>query len=53
LDIRNTTVEEFSYYILDQMVSADTFFIENDVANITIGVSSGDGQWGSSTWVAS
>ena len=53
LDIRNTTVEELSYYILDQMVSADTFFIENDVANITIGVSSGDGQWGSSTWVAS
>jgi 6-pyruvoyltetrahydropterin/6-carboxytetrahydropterin synthase len=52
LDIRNTTVEEFSYYILDQMVNADTFFIENDVVNITIGVSSGDGQWGSSTWIA-
>ena len=53
LDIRNTTVEEFSYFILDQMVNADTFFTENDVAKITIGVSSGDGQWGSSTWLAS
>ena len=44
---------EFSYFILDQMVNADTFFTENDVAKITIGVSSGDGQWGSSTWLAS
>ena len=52
LDIRNTTVEEFSYYILGQLVNADNFFIENDVANISIGVSSGDGQWGSSRWSA-
>lgn len=52
LDIRNTTVEEFSHYILDQLVNADNFFIENDVARITIGVSSGDGQWGSSLWTA-
>lgn len=50
LDIRNTTVEEFSHYILGQLVNTDNFFIENDVAKITIGVSSGDGQWGSSTW---
>ncbi len=52
LDIRNTTVEEFSFYILDQLVNADNFFIENEVDNISIGVSSGDGQWGSSRWSA-
>lgn len=52
LTIRNTTVEEFSFYILDRLVNTDDFFKENDVANITIGVSSGDGQWGSSSWSA-
>lgn len=53
LEIRNTTVEEFSYFILDQMVNQDNFFIENSVRKITIGVSSGDGQWGSSsTWIS-
>ncbi len=50
LDIRNTTVEEFSYYILDKLVNTDNFFVENDVAHIAIGVSSGDGQWGTSEW---
>ena len=53
LKIRNTTVEEFSYFILDQMVNQDNFFIENSVKKITIGVSSGDGQWGSSSsWIS-
>ena len=53
LNIRNTTVEEFSYFILDQMVNQDNFFIENSVKKITIGVSSGDGQWGSSSsWIS-
>ena len=50
LPIRNTTVEEFSEYILNQLIHADRFFYENDVQFLTIGVSSGDGQWGSSTW---
>lgn len=50
LPIRNTTVEEFSAYILDKLVNTDHFFAENNVKRITIGVSSGDGQWGSSIW---
>ena len=50
LPIRNTTVEELSFYILDTLVSADRFFIDNEVQQLTIKVSSGDGQWGSSLW---
>ena len=50
LAIRNTTVEEFSHYILDQLINTDDFFIKNNVKKITVGVSSGDGQWGSSSW---
>ena len=50
LSIRNTTVEEFSHYILQQLVSADNFFADNDVHSMTISVSSGDGQWGSTQW---
>ncbi len=53
LNIRNTTVEEFSYYVLEQMINQDQFFIENKVKKITVGVSSGDGQWGSYSWTAS
>lgn len=50
LPIRNTTVEEFSEYILNQLIHADRFFFENNVQSMIIGVSSGDGQWGSSSW---
>jgi len=50
LEIRNTTVEEFSNYILQQLVSSDNFFQANDVHSVTIAVSSGDGQWGASHW---
>ncbi len=52
LPVRNTTVEELSNYILDKLVNADDFFRVNPVEHISIGVSSGDGQWGSSTWAA-
>ena len=50
LDIRNTTVEEFSNYIVQQLVNRDNFFQANDVHSLTIAVSSGDGQWGASSW---
>ncbi|MBT8148993.1 MAG: 6-pyruvoyl tetrahydropterin synthase [Pseudomonadales bacterium] len=50
LEIRNTTVEEFSNYILQQLVHSDNFFQANDVHSVTIAVSSGDGQWGASHW---
>ena len=50
LAIRNTTVEELSHYILDTLVNADHFFHDAAIAGVTISVSSGDGQWGSSSW---
>ena len=50
LDIRNTTVEEFSYLVLEKLIQEDNFFFENDVESITVGISSGDGQWGSYSW---
>jgi len=50
LPIRNTTVEEFSYLIMCQLVESDDFFIQNGVKQLRVSVSSGDGQWGSSTW---
>ncbi len=50
LPIKNCTVEELSHYILDRLINVDSFFRDNDVHNLSIGVSSGDGQWGSSTW---
>ena len=52
LPVANTTVEEFSHYILQQLVNADNFFADNDVHSMTIAVSSGDGQWGSTKWQA-
>jgi len=50
LPIRNTTVEEFSAYILGELINSDRFFFDNDVHSLTIGASSGDGQWGFSSW---
>lgn len=50
LPIRNTTVEEFSYYLLNELVSEDTFFEDNHISFLEIGVSSGDGQWGTTQW---
>lgn len=50
LPIANSTVEELSFYILNRLMNQDQFFNENAVESIEIGVSSGDGQWGSSHW---
>ncbi|MBQ78134.1 MAG: 6-pyruvoyl tetrahydropterin synthase [Cellvibrionales bacterium] len=50
LAIRNTTVEELSFLVLEQMIKQDNFFLDSDVESMTIGVSSGDGQWGSYSW---
>ncbi len=50
LPIRNTTVEEYSQYLLDQLVR-DTGEIEKyDLRKIVIEVFSGPGQSGSSLW---
>ena len=52
LAIRNTTVEELSFLVLKKLINQDNFFIDSDVEEITVGVSSGDGQWGSYSWKA-
>ncbi|MBT8140358.1 MAG: 6-carboxytetrahydropterin synthase [Gammaproteobacteria bacterium] len=50
LPIHNTTVEELSYYLLQVLRKSDNFLIEQRITSLTIAVSSGDGQWGSSRW---
>ena len=51
LPLRNTTVEDLSNYLLEELV-ADTAFLElQDIRQIEVMVSSGPGQAGSSLWV--
>lgn len=50
LPIRNATVEEFSYYVLQQLVNDPQLNGENEVESITLRVSSGPGQSGSCAW---
>ena len=51
LPLRNTTVEDLSNYLLEELV-ADTAFLElQDIRQIEVMVSSGPGQTGSSLWV--
>ncbi len=50
LPIRNTTVEEFSHYLLQKLV-ADVDIVEDYfVTSIVVKVSSGAGQYGSAEW---
>jgi 6-pyruvoyltetrahydropterin/6-carboxytetrahydropterin synthase len=50
LPVRNTTVEDLSYYLL-QMLVADTAFLQvQDIREIEVLVSSGPGQTGASDW---
>ncbi len=50
LPIRNTTVEEYSRYLLTQLCLDRAFIDENDVRRLVVKVSSGPGQWGSADW---
>jgi 6-pyruvoyltetrahydropterin/6-carboxytetrahydropterin synthase len=49
LPIRNTTVEEFSAYLLEQLLQ-DPDIRRYQIERIELKVSSGPGQWGSATW---
>ncbi|WP_133406566.1 6-pyruvoyl trahydropterin synthase family protein [Parashewanella tropica] len=49
LPIRNTSVEEFSFYLLEQIMKALPP-TEYGIEHITVSVSSGAGQSGSSSW---
>lgn len=50
LPVKNTTVEELSRYLLDQLLADDTVVIDNNVKKLDITVSSGPGQSGSAHW---
>ena len=51
LPIRNSTVEEYSRYLLTRLVGDHTsFFAKNDVRSIVLRVATGPGQWGATTW---
>lgn len=50
LPIRNSTVEEYSFYLLNCLLAASSDLTGLDIHKIRIEVSSGPGQWGSSEW---
>jgi 6-pyruvoyltetrahydropterin/6-carboxytetrahydropterin synthase len=50
LPIRNTTVEDLSYYLLQMLVADHAFLQAQDIREIEVLVSSGPGQTGSSYW---
>lgn len=52
LPIRNTTIEEFSRYLLDRLLEDQAFMSDNAVRQLVMKVSSGAGQWGTCCWVA-
>lgn len=51
LPIKNSTVEEYSHYLLNRLLTLQPEFKEFDIRKIIIAVSSGPGQSGSSQWV--
>lgn len=50
LPIRNTTVEELSFYILDELTKDKAFLKQYDVRRLETTVASGPGQHGSAVW---
>lgn len=49
LPIQNTTVEEFSYYLLQRLLSSEVFS-DSSVQTLSVSVASGPGQAGKSSW---
>lgn len=50
LPVRNTTVEEFSRYLLSRLLDDKEFIEQYDVRALKVKVSSGSGQSGSADW---
>jgi 6-pyruvoyltetrahydropterin/6-carboxytetrahydropterin synthase len=50
LPIRNTTVEEYANYLLEQLVGSKAEMERYDIRRIEVRVASGPGQSGSSEW---
>lgn len=54
LPIRNSTVEEYSRYLLERLINDGKGFVEGkDISSIVLKVATGPGQWGSTSWSAS
>lgn len=51
LPITNSTVEEYSNYLLTRLLDDDDFVERNDVRRLAVKVASGPGQSGASTWI--
>jgi len=52
LPVRNTTVEEFARYLLQQFLQDREFITSSAVQQLVMKVSSGAGQWGSAQWLS-
>lgn len=52
LPVKNSTVEEYSHYLLQRLLTLQPEFSTYDIHRIRISVSSGPGQSGSSEWTA-
>lgn len=52
LPIRNSTVEEYSRFLLEQLLNDVEFLASGDIRAVEIKVSSGPGQSGSARWQA-
>lgn len=50
LPIRNTTVEELSFFVLDTLCADTGFLKQHDVRRLEITVASGPGQHGTALW---
>lgn len=50
LPIRNATVEEYAWYLLDQLLADRALVDGRDIQAIRVSVSSGPGQSGSANW---
>ena len=50
LPIRNTTVEEFSHYLLGQFLCTDLLNDDDSISALEVRVESGPGQMGASQW---
>lgn len=52
LPVTNITLEELSRHLLEQLLADQSFVHDSGLCAVTIKVSSGAGQWGSTTWQA-
>ena len=50
LPVRNTTVEELSFYFIEQLCQDAGFLRQHDIRKLEITVASGPGQHGSASW---